>query len=252
MPQSTAGDRAMVALNCPAPGRTDGFAGILLERTTAYETADQTKYYEQYARVELGNIFTLNKAEDRGDIATLYVRSSAPPLPVYPNHVLQLNQGPEPSSGYRLSATIGERSPTFLQLKSWSWIPKALVSAFTIHKEPGPSRLAAVLAFTRPGQTMFTILLGSWSGLGDLGVVLVNNYAEKAFGEWARDFQMNEPRPRGKGLIVTYDLGNHGVHVKVEERIVQNTKYFTVSVVVKEHSNPRGGATLSGGNVPSE
>lgn len=245
--QATAGHKAMAALNCPAPGRTDGFAGILLERVTAYENIEQTKYYEQYARVELGNIFTLNKAEDRGDIATLYVRSSAPPPPVYPNHVLQLNRGPEPSSGYRLYATIGMKSTTFLQLKSWSWIPKALISAFTILKEPG--RLAAVLAFTRPDQTMFTILLGSLSELGDLGVVLINNYAEKPFSEWAREFQesiqINGPRPCRRGLIVTCNLGLHLVRVIVDERIVQNTKYFTVSVVVEEHPNVRVGATLS-------
>lgn len=32
--QSPTGNRTMAALNCPAPGRTDGFAGILLQRVT--------------------------------------------------------------------------------------------------------------------------------------------------------------------------------------------------------------------------
>lgn len=246
-PEGTHGGKTMAALNCPAPGRTDGFAGLLLERVTVYENVDQAgKFYEQYVRAELANIFTLNTAQERGNMTTLYVRSSAPPPPVYPNHVLQLNRGPEPGSGYRLYATIGVKSTTFLQLKSWSWIPKGLVSAFTIHKEPG-TRLAAVLAFTRPDHTMFTMLLGSLNDLGDLSVVLLNNYTEKSFAEWARDFQesirINGPRPCRKGLIVTCDLGLHIVRVIVEERIVQNTKYFTVSVVVEEHSILRGGAT---------
>lgn len=239
--QAPAENRAMAALNCPAPGRTDGFAGIILERITAYEKIDQAKYYEQYARVELGKIYPLDKAEDRGQVTTLYVRSSAPPPPVYPNHVLQLNQGPDPKSGYRLVTTIGVKSMSFLQLKRWSWVPEALVSAFTIHKESG--HLTAVLAFVRPDETMFTILLGSLSDLGDVGVVLVKGYSQKTFGEWAREFQITGPQPCREGVLA--NLGPHSVLVAVAERVVQNTKYFAVSVTIKEHLTSFGGAIHS-------
>lgn len=245
--QSTAEIRtkARATLNCPAPGRTDGFAEITLERVTAHDNVDQTKRHEQYVRVELGEIFSQDKAEDRGNLTTLYVRSSAPPPPVYPNHVLQLNKGPEPSSGYRLYATIGAKSASFLRLTSWKWIPEALVSAFTIHKESG--RLAAVIVFARPDQTKFTILLGSLSDLGDVGVRIVNGYTEKEYRAWAHEFLVNERWACNEGLQA--DLGAHSVLVTVDERVVQDTKYLAVSVGIKEHPipcpDPYGGAMSS-------
>lgn len=66
VPRSIALNRTMASLNCPAPGRTDGFAGIYLERLVAYEKIDETKHYEQYARVELGDIFAVNHMETVG------------------------------------------------------------------------------------------------------------------------------------------------------------------------------------------
>lgn len=42
VPKSIALNRTMASLNCPAPGRTDGFAGIYLERLVAYDKLDET------------------------------------------------------------------------------------------------------------------------------------------------------------------------------------------------------------------
>lgn len=145
--------------------------------------------------------------QDRGKLTTLYVRSSAPPPPVYPNHVLQLKQGPKPPSGYKLCATIGQKLTSILRLNSWSRLPEVLISAFTIHKEPG--RLAAVVTFTRPDQSKFTILLGSLDDLGDVGVVFAHDHPKKSFGAWAHEFQqdldINGPRPCRRGVVA--DLG---------------------------------------------
>lgn len=153
---------------------------------------------------------------------------------MYPNHVLQLNQGPKPASGYKLCATIWQKSTSFLRLKSWSWVPEVLVSAFTIHKQPG--HLAAVVAFTRPDQTKFTILLGSLDDLGDVGVVLAHDHPEKSFREWAQDLDINGPRPCRRGVVA--NLGPHSVVVTGDERVFQNTKYFAVSVAIREHPKP--------------
>lgn len=164
-------------------------------------------------------------------MTTLYVRSSPPPPPVYPDHVLQLHGGPEPATGYTLYATMGARPMAQLQLKSWSWIPRQLLSASAVRKEPG--RLAAVVAFARPDGTRFTVLLGSVTDLGDVGVVILDGYEERGFGDWEVLFQSHGLQPSHEETVVQWE--RHSVRVNIDERVVQNTKYFVVSVNVEEH-----------------
>lgn len=251
--------RIIAALNCAAPHRTDGFAGIVLERLTAYEAridqqaaaANTGGYHEQYARVDLGYIHPVDKAEDRGDATTLYVRSSAPPPPVYPDHVLQLGQARNlAESGYKLFATMGQASTSFLRFNNAYWVPAQLTSAFTVHKEPG--RLVAVVAFTQQpvdraaaAAGMFTLLFGSLTDLGDLGVVLVRGFAPDR--DWPRVFQTSGPRPCREGFEA--DLGPHLINVTVAERVVQNAKYFAVTVAIKNHPGILYGGAATLANV---
>lgn len=221
----------MAALNCSAPAMTQGFAGIILQRVTSYESYDKTKYYEQYARVDVGNIFPLDTAADRGKITTLYVRSSPPPAAVYPNNVLQLNSGPEPRSGYTLHATVGALATTQLQLKSWYWVPHELHSAFKYYREK--AQLAAILVFSRPNHTKFTILLGSLSDEGDMGAVIEDGFEEQDFEAWRKRFVVLQPQRCGQSV----HLDLESVGVEVDERFVRNTKYYVVSVVIKVHPN---------------
>lgn len=223
-------DLYVAALNCPQPLRTDGFAGIYLKRVTDFSEFNRAATYDQYARIDSGNILKFNNVAERGNMTTIYVRKSAATfttsLPIYPQHIVQLHKGPNPSMGYRLLGTMGAKEPGAIALKNWSWVPKGLDSAFKVSKQK--NALAAVVVLKREDGKLFTVLLGSRSDIGDVAACVVDGCDEsRTFGEWAPIF---DPQPLGAAV----ELESENVCVDIESRIIYGDKYFFVNIDVEE------------------
>lgn len=93
------------------------------------------------------------------------------------------------------------------------------------------NHLAAVLVFSRPNHTKFTILLGFLSDRGEVGAVIEDGSEAQSFEAWRERFIVIGLRR----CWLLFDLEHETVCVQVEERVVQNTKYSVVSVIIKVH-----------------
>lgn len=223
-------DLYVAALNCPQPLRTDGFSGIYLKRVTEFSKYNLAGTYDQYARIDSSKILKFDSIADRGNMTTVYIHKSAATLtsslPIYPQHIVQLREGPGPQANYRLFGTMGVKSPAGLALMNWSWVPKGLESAFKVPKQK--NSLAAVVVFKRKDDTLFTILLGSRSHIGDVAACVIDGCDKRrTFGDWE---QLFNPQPLGAAI----ELESESVRVDIKSRIVYGNKYFFVDIRVEE------------------
>ncbi len=219
----------VASLNCCSPMRTDGFAGLYLKRITDFTDSNRSGYHDQYVRIRTDKIVSVNTTGNRGNVTTFYVRQSTvlrSSLSVYPEHIVQLRNGPGADQGYRLHGTMGVRPSAALNMDSWAWVPKGLKTAFQVPKDA--NRLAAVIVIARGDDTKFTILLGSAPDLGGIACHILDECDERrTFGEWASLFR---PHPYSTSSY----LQRERVWVEIKSTGVHERKYFIVDLRVEE------------------
>lgn len=215
----------LATLNCTRPQGNGGFSALYLRRLDEVSGTGN----QQYARVQSGKLIGINNANERGNTTTIYVRQTAGlpgALPIYPEHIVQLHLGPDSALKYKLYGTMGIISKNPLPLKTWSWIPAGLDSAFRVMLES--NKLSAVVVFARPDESKFTIMLGSSSDIGEVAAEVIDGCEEsRTFGDWAQAFQ-----PQALGSLV--DLGDDLVRIDINLRIVHGYKYYLVNIHVEK------------------
>ncbi|KAF2996755.1 hypothetical protein E8E14_002219 [Neopestalotiopsis sp. 37M] len=227
------------SLSCPSPLGSTGFAAIYLAKVDETDTANNSRQSNQYARVRGGRLFNVSKANERGTPTRIYVRQSVGqlPTPVYPEHIVQLHNGPAGNLQYTLHATMGHKSNMVLRLTTWSWIPENLKSAFEVKKKK--DSLSAVVVFTRRDQSQLTILLGAKTDRGDVRAQVIDGTDENCtFAQWAHKFSQDPSQVTGEFV----DLGPDKVRVDIVERIIIPRKYFVVGIYVEEKPPPMSAA----------
>ena len=156
----------IAVLNCPMPGRSDGFMGIYLKRITAF---DDSRFQNQYARVQAHELVSLGDSEQRGQVTKLYVRQtfSERAYEVYPEHKILVREGPNPRSEYSHVGSMGVETAGLLRASDKILMKLAESSSFKLVK--AGKALAAVLVYQRKDQTDLAVLLGSLTVKGRRG-----------------------------------------------------------------------------------
>ncbi|KAJ9613981.1 hypothetical protein H2200_002117 [Cladophialophora chaetospira] len=221
------GDLYLAALNCPRPGKSDGFVGIYLERDTDF---DDTEVINQFVRVRADELLSLDNASARGRVQTIRVRQTPAPFAstgIFPEHYIQIQRGPAPVTGCKLLGTMGDEATANIAQKV-RWIPEDVPTLFNITKDD--ERLSCVLVFERDSNgTKFALLLGSTSNLDGVIVRFLGEWEDRyKFGDLELMFEHLQP-------FTDPDTGFELVHVKIVSAVKADVKIFYVSVNVEQH-----------------
>ena len=216
-------DVYVAALNCPMPGKAEGFMGILLRRITAF---DDSKFKNQYARVRVKELVSLENPEQRGQVTKLHVRQTftGRPPEIFPQHTIQVRHGPNPDSGYTHVGSMGVESASALMVAGRMWIRKDVPSSFKLIK--AKNELAAVMVFRRKDETEFAVLLGSLSSAGDVGIDVLPEWGWQTFNEVKRWFVAQPPEQ-------ILDTGKDWVVITSRPVIKAGVKYFVIDISIE-------------------
>ena len=223
-------DVYIAALNCPMPGKSDGFMGIYLKRITAF---DDTKFQNQYARVQAHSLVSLGDFEHRGGVTKLHVRQtlSGGAYEVYPEHKILVREGPNPRSAYSHVGSMGVETAGLLRASDKILMKLAVSSSFKLVK--ARNALAAVLVFQRKDETELAVLLGSLTDKGDVGVDVVPDWSSQNSNGAAHNFNEVKKLFRAQSPNRTFATGKDCVVVKVRPFIKESTKYFMVHIDIE-------------------
>ena len=226
----------IASLDCPAPPDYEGFLGIYLKRVSSID--------HQYVRVKPQ---AWCKLHERGSIETVYVRQSVllpGPQDVYPEHVIQLRNGPAPGADYKVVAVLpSQGGPTstqssmpVLSARACKWIPIGMQYTFKMTK--GSSRLAGALLLERRDGERLVIMLGSM----DFGVAFdtiatsKSTISEESKSPSFEDLE-NLFNPKEPGIDVALEY--HRVRVTVKSKVHSRVKYYIVDVSVEPIYKPQ-------------
>lgn len=237
-------DIYVAAIDCPSPPdyQNSSFLALYLQKVSDGD--------EQYARVKVGHFA---KVYERGNLRSIFIRQDAGKRQhgidgVFPNHVLQLRQGPD-ASVYTLKNVVGppESASEIIEAITSSrgspreWIPKEWALTYKLSK--GANQLSLGLVFSRIDEERLLVMLGSGEGLKlafdavELPVSFrltesdnSNEVPISSFGEMRKSF-----KPTLTGQYVELDY--HKIRVDSHPMVYKSAKYYFIDIKI-ESSNP--------------
>ena len=230
----------VAALDCPSPPHYDNssFLAIYLRKLSEGD--------EQYARIKADQFA---KVHERGILRSIFIRQDAAVRQdgvdgVFPNHILQLRQGPDPET-YAIKTLMSspEHVPgTFDAVTSSrgsprSWLPKQWALTYEVSKEA--DQLSLGIVFVRPDGERLLVMLGSAKNLKvafdavELPVSFKMHDKDSSNEVPAPTFEqmMRSFRPRVTGQYTSLDY--HRVRVDAQPMVHKSAKYYLIDISVE-------------------
>lgn len=217
----------VAALDCPVPPeyKDSTFLAIYLQRLSDTD--------QQYARIRVGKF---GSVRERGKLQTIYIRQSpraAAQEGVFPQHLLQLREGPSPHL-YEIRAVLSPPNGDTMvegistRISARDWVPMTWSIAFEMPR--GARQLGVVIIFEKleDGQRL-AVLIGSAEAFQ-----IAFHVVELDMDEGIDDSTLGSLRKRFEpSTSGRFEGTYHSVRMSATAVVKESTKYYLVDIGIE-------------------